>query len=407
MEKEKNKSISVKNCTIITNLEHLEFEKLEKTLKRNCIDKYAYIIHDKDVYTQKEVDENLSKPKEKQNPNVVLGGKKKIHIHICLKFKDTQKIEYISKWLGIPQNLIQKLRGSWVTTLRYLTHMNHPEKYQYKPEEVVCNFDFLASVVITEGKGSSNRKNREREIINLIETQTVKEYNMHDYISAIEHHEHKRAIDNTFNYVMRRLEITKKDRDMRVIYINGESGAGKSTYAKKMAEDKGYSLFVSSSSNDILDSYKGQDCILLDDFREDSMSFPDLLKLLDNHTNSTVKSRFKNKNLVYCKLIIITSTLPLEKMIDNLSGTKGEDLTQLKRRIGLSVYLTSEKMDLYVYDKNVKQHVLKHKDLENPVIEYIKSKQDEENKNINDLMDIIGLDKIKKYKSNETLEEFS
>ena len=34
-----------------------------------------------------------------------------------------------------------------------------------------------------------------------------------------------------------------------------------------LAEKKGYSFYLSSSDNDILDGYKGEDCLILDDLR--------------------------------------------------------------------------------------------------------------------------------------------
>ena len=81
---------------------------------------------------------------------------------------------------------------------------------------------------------------------------------------------------------------------MEVIYIQGATGTGKTSYSKMLAEQKEYSYYISSSSNDILGDYKGQDCLILDDLRPSCMGLSDLLKMLDNHTTSTVKSRYKN-----------------------------------------------------------------------------------------------------------------
>ena len=121
---------------------------------------------------------------------------------------------------------------------------------------------------------------------------------------------------------------------MECVYITGKSGTGKSTYAKMMCEDKGYSVFVSSGSNDVLDGYAGQDCIILDDLRPSCMGLSDLLKMLDNNTASTVKSRYKNK-VLECKLIIITSVLKIDEFFNGVFKEQKEPIVQLKRRCKL------------------------------------------------------------------------
>lgn len=96
-----------------------------------------------------------------------------------------------------------------------------------------------------------------------------------------------------------------------------------------MCEDKGYSVFVSSGSNDVLDGYAEQDCIILDDLRPSCMGLSDLLKMLDNNTASTVKSRYKNK-VLECKLIIVTSVLKIDEFFNGVFKEQKEPIVQLK-----------------------------------------------------------------------------
>ena len=72
-----------------------------------------------------------------------------------------------------------------------------------------------------------------------------------------------------------------KDRSLEVLYISGDSGSGKTTFAKYLAEKKHYDPFVSGSGDDILDGYDKEECIILDDFRAGTMKFSELLKFLD------------------------------------------------------------------------------------------------------------------------------
>jgi len=81
---------------------------------------YAYIMHDKDV------DE--------------FGEIKKAHYHLILRWNDTKSINALSKELGIPVNRITKIK-SFKSSIRYLTHIDYKEKYQYKYNDIVTNMD--------------------------------------------------------------------------------------------------------------------------------------------------------------------------------------------------------------------------------------------------------------------------
>ena len=128
-----------------------------------------------------------------------------------------------------------------------------------------------------------------------------------------------------------------KERNLDVLYICGPSGSGKTTFAKYVAEQKHYDPFVSGSGEDILDGYDKEECIILDDFRAGTMKFSELLKFLDNNTGSSVKSRYYNKDINNCKLLIITSIqLPHELygLFKNEDGTENkEPIEQFYRRI--------------------------------------------------------------------------
>jgi adenylate kinase family enzyme len=128
-----------------------------------------------------------------------------------------------------------------------------------------------------------------------------------------------------------------RDRDMKVIYITGGSGSGKTTLAKYMARIMNYDYFVSGSGKDVLDGYDKEECIILDDLRADVFTKAELFKLTDNNTNSSVKSRFKNKDISYCKLMIITSIKKPQDLYDWKTNTfedKDETFDQFTRRLG-------------------------------------------------------------------------
>ena len=109
-------------------------------------------------------------------------------------------------------------------------------------EEVHSNFDFAVEAEKALSKKKASQ--RKEEIIELIRSGVVREYNYTEYITALEYDKFKRAIDNAFTY--RRDTLKSLDRHMNVIYIYGGSGTGKTTYAKQLATNKGLSCYILS-----------------------------------------------------------------------------------------------------------------------------------------------------------------
>lgn len=297
----------------------MDINSIEKTFKtRDAIQDWAYIIHDKDE----------TKP----------------HYHIAIRLKNTYDTKYIAQWFGVSENFISRVKGRWSDILKYLTHSNSPDKHQYSDELVISNFDWTTE----RDKLSGNA--RKDEIINLINTGEIRAFNYTRYVSISENDRYSLSIKRAFDY--RADKIKEVSRNMNAVFITGKSGTGKTTFSKKIAEEKGFSTYISSGSNDILDDYKGQDCIILDDLRPSSLGLSDLLKMLDNHTVSTVKSRYKNK-VLECKLIIITTILDIDTFFNQTFKDDPETINQLKRRCTSYIRLETEYMYIkYWLDKS-------------------------------------------------------
>lgn len=316
---EREINMKLKKCEVMQEVEYLTEEKIKEALDRKCIKKWAYVLHDKDVY---------SKEEETKNPEKKAGAKKKAHWHVMIQFVDSQDTEYIAKWFGIKEEYVQKSHCSrFDPMLAYLIHANDSTKYQYKPDEVKANFDYVAFIL----EGTNSRK---AEIIQQIKDGVIREFNYTQYITIYEYDKYKRAIENAFKF--RRDAKYTGDRQLDVIYISGTSGSGKTTYAKHLCSQKGFSFFITGSGDDILDGYKGQDCIILDDVRSSSMRFSEFIKMLDNNSDSPVKSRYFNKTLTECKLLIITTIYELDKFY-KMFNEQDEPLLQFKRRLNILV----------------------------------------------------------------------
>lgn len=355
-------------CFMITQqLKYLTEERIIEGLNKtddsgtNHLLNYAYLLHNKDVLSD--------------------GTPKDSHWHICIRMDNAYTFQYIAERFGVEPQQVEKIKTTFSQALNYLTHNTEDakkeNKFLYDDDEVKSNYIWKKERQKAIDK--EVKSNRKKEIMEQIENGTIRRYNYYNYISAYENVKYKREIDLTFKY--REDKLRKGSRNMECIYIHGNSQCGKSTYAKKYAESMGLSYYVSGGSNDVLDGYEGQDCLILDELRPESFNLSDLLKILDNHTESKGKSRFHNISLYECKLIIITTVLTIEDFFDGLKSSKKnkEPIKQLKRRLGTKIFLTEEKVFISLYDEENSDYA-DAVGYENPIKQFYKPKsyKDEE-----------------------------
>ena len=302
--------MQLKQYEIVQNKDLLTVDIQEVCMKYKTIKEWAYILHDKDD----------TRP----------------HYHIYVNFGNNGvSHELVASWFEVPPNFVNKIKGRKTDMLLYLTHGNETQKHkhQYEPSEVVSNFAF--EVEIEKSKIIGNFKQYSfAEMLKYIDTLPISEkakaYSQLEKLWRIE------CSLLTFN----------PDRNVDVVFITGKGGTGKTYYAKKMFEDLKYDFCISSSSNDPFQDYLGQRGIILDDMRDTVFELPDLLKILDNNTASSVKSRFANK-VFNGNMIILTSSVPLCYWYSSFRYNENDSLDQLYRRITL--YVEVKEKEILVY----------------------------------------------------------
>ena len=335
-------TMKLKICEICQGIQFLTEDKIKEAVCKRAIKQYAYILHDKDTYTDED---------EKKNPKHKAGSLKEPHWHICLKFADSQDTKYVARWFGIEEQYVNKSKsGHFEDMLLYLTHINASEKYQYSPNEVRSNIDYKQFV-----EKNGTLLTRKEEIIEKIVSGEIREYNYSNYISANDYVKYAAQIEKAYAY--RRDKIYTGNRNLEVIYITGASGTGKTSFAKMLAENKGYTSYITGSDNDLLDGYKGEECLILDDLRGSSMRFSDFIKMIDNNTDTREKSRYYNKNITECKLIIITSIHNMDTFYNNIFAEKDEPLIQFQRRCKTYLEMDSYTISAYSFDFGMKTYV--------------------------------------------------
>lgn len=140
-------SSTITMCEIVNNLDRMSEKDIENGLRKSApyVQRYAYILHNKDVYTEdcfeKKTGELLHKEGEPKAP----------HWHIALDFKiddkNNKKFEKTFKTIandfGVNESCVSKVKsGKYIKNLLYLTHRNASEKYQYDFSEVTANFNY-------------------------------------------------------------------------------------------------------------------------------------------------------------------------------------------------------------------------------------------------------------------------
>lgn len=300
---------NLRQMEIVTDKDKLKVDIQQTCMNYKTIKNWAYILHDKDD----------TRP----------------HYHIYLHFgTNSVDTKLVASWFQVPENFVNKIKGRKVDMLMYLTHSNSTQqhKHQYSADEIVANFDLESEIEASKIIGDFEKYSYAQQL---------------QYVNTLPITEKSKSftqLKKLWELECQCLTLTT-DRDIQVIFITGKGGTGKTYYAKKLCERLNFDYCVSSSSNDPFQDYLGQKAMIFDDMRDKSFDFEDLLKILDNHTSSSVKSRFNNK-VFNGKLIIITSSVPINYWYSKYK-TGNDSLLQLYRRITCYIEISTDLIKIY------------------------------------------------------------
>ena len=153
---------------------------------------------------------------------------------------------------------------------------------------------------------------------------------------------------------MAKLLTDTNDFKMTVLYIQRTPGVGKTTLANEVAlkiKTQGElrnnkSDIYSASSRNPFDDYYGQDIVILDDLRPDSLLASDWLKVFDPLNSANMSARYKNKFVVARVIIVANYQYPLKFF----SEIKGEDVNQFVRRVNSMISIESKQFPHFDFD---------------------------------------------------------
>lgn len=316
----------------------------------------ALIVHDKD-----------------ENKN----GLKDAHIHGYLEFSKQKTIASISSVLAIePQYVEAPKKGRYgrLNCLAYLIHAKNLDKYQYSPEEVETfeTFDyeeFIDDNLEDFKKYNATDKRKKGEIGLDLALQEVQEGKlklraiMRDENLALLYANHMNQFNDSFNFyglrnaMLRLDELEQGKYDLTVLYIQGAPGIGKSFLAREVANKvrefgnaNGFEsdIFSASSSNPF-DDYYGEDILILDDLRQESLKVSDWLKLFDPLNTAKMSARYRNKMIVP-RLVIVANYQSVEQFFGSFNF-KNEDINQFKRRISFISKISEKTFGIPPFDR--------------------------------------------------------
>lgn len=295
---------------------------------------YAFIVHNKDSENREED-----------------------HLHVMVKLLNSDmQAKDLCKWFNDEPQYINIKQSRWGNKLSYLCHRtpNDKDKYQYEPADVVANFDYITELEKIQKQVETALNIN--DIMENIGNGTIREYNLTDYVNVNTFSKYKTKLLNALEWYRRKV-MTDKDRNIRVMIFSGETGTYKTTYAKKYCQNAKKSFCISSSSNDPMQDYKGEEVLILDDLRDDAFKFNDFLKILDNHTNSTISSRYQNKAFIGDTIIITSS----KNIVEWYKNEKKEDRDQLFRRVPISMTFDKEFITVYHFNEQKKIYEMETK----------------------------------------------
>lgn len=126
-------------------------------LSHRTVKRWAYICHDKDVYSALD---------EEQNPDHKTGEVKPRHWHVVLECGSNVEIGVVARWLGVAENFVETAKGAgaFLDCVQYLTHEQEKQqllgKRLYADSEVKSNFEFRAEL----DKRAENRAKYNRDL---------------------------------------------------------------------------------------------------------------------------------------------------------------------------------------------------------------------------------------------------
>lgn len=203
-------------------------------------------------------------------------------------------------------------------------------------------------------------------LLDLLYNGSISKDEVEERLTGSQYGRYKNQIENVYaKYLQNQAEqfrkkMTEQNKSVRVIWIYGASGTGKTSLAKEYAEKAEQEYFVTGSSRDIFQNYKGEHTLIMDELRPNVIPYADLLRILDPfESNKMLPARYNDKALA-CDLIIITTPFNPIAFYHQIFGYdtyhinrfgNTDSFDQLLRRISLVIEMNEYWINAMEFDR--------------------------------------------------------
>lgn len=337
-------------------ISELPFDSVDALIRRvktvPNLDKIAWIVHDKDI----------NKKGKKVTP----------HIHVGFTLTKRTTISKLSKIINDrPQQITcftkrgQSVASSTKNLMGYLIHhtkeAKQQGKHQYDPSEVHANFDYQSYVEQTEEIKSTADILDEYANENISRSEAENLLKLQGGATLARNIKNLDQIDTYLLEEKCKRWVKKKEEkgDMIMVsWLSGFAGTGKTSFAKHFAEERGLSYFVTTSQNDPFQGYRGEQVLIFDEVRPNTITYADLLQICDPYLyRKNLTARYHNPPF-QSDFIFLTSVYDPLQFYNSMNNVKSkiDTFEQLDRRIGMKLEFSYDQITQYVYDIDPKKN---------------------------------------------------
>lgn len=352
-----------------TGEKYLDEAQIKDALSHRTIKRWAYIFHDKDIWTEED---------ELENPKHKAGEHKDDHWHIAIEMKSNMtEVSTIAKWFNLPENLIDigKGRGAFLDIVEYITHENPKEcgpieegghgKHRYEDEEMYASFDFRAELNkraadrLKFGQDLDKKQQQRYEV--LYNGKSLLQCQSDDPILYMEDYKELK------NLRMQYLSQLPPPPLRLNFYVQGRGGVGKGLMCRALARslcpelsDDSEIFFEVGAPGAAFEGYDGQPIIIWNDRRHSTLlkelkGRENVFNVFDTHPTRQ-KQNIKFGSVALCNRVnIVNSVEPYTEFLDGFVGKfknengdweQEEDKGQSYRRFPFIMPLREEDFDI-------------------------------------------------------------
>lgn len=250
------------------------------------------------------------------------GKKHGYHIHAAVTYDKPKRLNAVAKDFGKAH--VEVMRGTKEEAVAY---MNKEGKFEEKGEEVLVKFGKESAI-----ENNSGQRLDIRAIECDIRQDKITASNLHaEALARAKTSAQVEEIKRIYRQVKLATAPTR-DRPLKVIYVEGEPGSGKTHGAYERYKDI-FRVSVDANNNFPFNGYIGQKVLLLDELRPGIFNAPYLFEILDKKP-LTVNVKGGDFPALW-ETVIITTAFKLDDWFNKPDEYVGQDSArkQFRRRI--------------------------------------------------------------------------